>query len=250
MNQDIKNRIKELSSRYETAGFIVGDPSWFMHQVEGNENQETTAFLASCFSYGSRKQFMQKVLRFIEYSDGDVYSWVRSRAFEADIPQNDTCFYRLYTNEMVIDLLQRLSVVINMYGSIRDFIVSQLPDNDCKSSAYTVLDILTSEFGGSIVPRNTKSSCKRLCMFLRWMVRDNSPVDLGLWKDVIDKRTLIMPMDTHVIQQAARLGLLRCTTASMTNARKLTEVVSEIFPDDPLKADFALFGVGVNHDLD
>ena len=79
------------------------------------------------------------------------------------------------------------------------------------------------------------------------MVRDNSPVDLGLWTRFIDKRTLIMPLDTHVMQEAARLGLLDSKTASMNTALKLTSRMLEVFPDDPLKGDFALFGYGVNH---
>mgnify|MGYP000202145291 FL=1 len=84
-------------------------------------------------------------------------------------------------------------------------------------------------------------------MFLRWMVRNSSPVDLGLWSDIIDKRTLIMPMDVHVIQEACRLGLMSSKSTSMKSAQKLTNLMLEIFPDDPLKGDFALFGYGVNH---
>ena len=83
-------------------------------------------------------------------------------------------------------------------------------------------------------------------MFLRWMVRDNSPVDIGLWSDFIDRRTLVMPLDTHVVQQSMRLGLLESAAASMSAARRLTVTLAEVFPDDPLKGDFALFGYGVN----
>ena len=83
-------------------------------------------------------------------------------------------------------------------------------------------------------------------MFLRWMVRSGSPVDLGLWSDFIDRRKLIMPLDTHVLQQSVRLGLLQSKTATMNTARRLTDKLAEIFPDDPLKGDFALFGYGVN----
>ena len=83
-------------------------------------------------------------------------------------------------------------------------------------------------------------------MFMRWMVRDGSPVDLGLWSDIIDKRTLIIPMDTHVMQEANRLGLLKSKTATMATAMKLTESLRAVFPEDPLKGDFALFGVGVD----
>ena len=84
-------------------------------------------------------------------------------------------------------------------------------------------------------------------MFLRWMVRDNSPVDLGLWADIIDKRTLIIPLDTHVLHEANKLSLIQSSTTSMSTARKLTTVLKEVFPDDPLKGDFALFGYGINH---
>ena len=82
---------------------------------------------------------------------------------------------------------------------------------------------------------------------MRWMVRGGSPVDLGVWEDIIDRRTLIMPMDTHVVQQSVRLGLLKSSSASMSSALRLTSAMSEVFPDDPLKGDFALFGYGVNN---
>ena len=84
-------------------------------------------------------------------------------------------------------------------------------------------------------------------MFLRWMVRKDSPVDLGLWNDIIDQRTLIMPLDTHVIQEANRLGLIKTKSTSMKIACELTEKLRKIFPEDPLKGDFALFGYGINN---
>lgn len=84
-------------------------------------------------------------------------------------------------------------------------------------------------------------------MFLRWMVRSGSPVDIGLWSDFIDRRTLVMPLDTHVMQQSRRLGLLKGSCTSMCAARKLTASLAEVFPDDPLRGDFALFGYGVTH---
>ena len=84
-------------------------------------------------------------------------------------------------------------------------------------------------------------------MFLRWMVRKDSPVDLGLWNDIIDQRTLIIPLDTHVIQEANRLGLIKTKSTSMKVACELTEKLRKIFPEDPLKGDFALFGYGINN---
>ena len=83
-------------------------------------------------------------------------------------------------------------------------------------------------------------------MFLRWMVRSDSPVDLGLWSDFIDRRTLVVPLDTHVLQEAKKLGLLKSTSASMSAARRLTASLAEAFPEDPSRGDFALFGYGVS----
>ena len=80
-------------------------------------------------------------------------------------------------------------------------------------------------------------------MFLRWMVRDGSPVDLGLWP-FIDKKSLIIPMDTHVLQEACKLGLIKSRTASMSAALRLSKALADVFPDDPMKGDFALFGYG------
>lgn len=214
-----------------------------MHQVTGSENQEIIAFIASCFSYGSRKQFMPRIQTLLDHSGGEVHEWVKSRKYQQLIPADDNCFYRLYTNNMVLDLLNRLASCLDAYGSLKRLLVA-----DGAKTASDALAVLTGFFGGKIVPKNTSSSCKRLCMFLRWMVRTDSPVDLGLWADIIDRRTLIMPLDTHVMQQANRLGLISTKTTSMSTALKLTRAVAEVFPDDPLKADFALFGYGVDHD--
>ena len=98
----------------------------------------------------------------------------------------------------------------------------------------------------AVIPKDPKSACKRVCMFLRWMGRSNSPVDLGLWSSFLDRRTLVIPLDTHVLQEAKKLGLLKGSSASMCVARRLTAALAEVFPDDPTKGDFALFGAGVD----
>ena len=236
--------LKEYALRYETADFLPADPSWFMHQVNGRHNQETLAFIASCLSYGNRKQFFPKIQYILDCTGGDVFEWVKSGLSTTDIPDDDRCYYRLYTNHTMSIFLHALREMIAGYGSIENFVRSNATDG------YTAVEAICSFFAKrnieGIIPKDTRSACKRICMFLRWMVRDNSPVDLGLWTDFIDKRSLIMPMDTHVVQEACNLGLLNSRSASMAAARKLTNRMAEIFPDDPLKGDFALFGYGVD----
>ena len=243
---DIETLLREYADRYETADFLPADPSWFMHQVTGAANREVTAFIASCLSYGSRRQFMPKIQSIIDMAGGDVYSWIRNGLFEKDVPDDGaTCFYRLYTNHTMFVLFVALRQMLDECGSIGCYVCSNATDGF--SSVKALTDYFASKGIETIIPKNTTSACKRICMFLRWMVRDKSPVDLGLWSDFIDKRTLIIPMDTHVLQEACRLGLVESKTASMTAARKLTARLAEIFPEDPLKGDFALFGYGVNH---
>ena len=241
---DLASLLTRYADQYETADFLPADPSWFMHQVEGTENQEVTAFIASCLSYGSRKQFMPKIQYILDVAGNDVYNWVKSGGFASDIPDDDACFYRLYTRHTMHSLLTAVQRMLDEHGSIGNYVRGNAADG------FTAVKAITDYFASmgieTIIPKNTSSACKRVCMFLRWMVRDNSPVDLGLWKDFIDKRTLIIPMDTHVMQEANRLGLINNKTASMAAAKKLTARLAMTFPDDPLKGDFALFGFGVN----
>lgn len=245
-NNETEILLKEYAERYETADFLPEDPSWFMHQVNGNENKEVTAFIASCLSYGSRKQFMPKIQSILDFANNDVYNWVLNGNFRKHIPDDDnTCFYRLYTQHTMHKLLDALQQMLRDHGSIGQFIKSN--SSDCLSAVKNITEYFSSKGIETIIPKNTSSACKRICMFMRWMVRDCSPVDLGLWSDFIDKRTLIIPMDTHVLQEANRLGLINSKTASMAAALKLSKKLSDIFPDDPMKGDFALFGYGVNN---
>jgi len=234
----------ELAGRYETSEFIPADPCFSVHAVEGAKNRETIGFLASSISYGSRKQFLPIVRSLIDKSQGEPYEWVRVGAFRRDTADSKDCFYRLYTCHDMLALMERLRQMLVENGSIGEYIA------DNAHTGIEAVEAITRYFSATeaskIIPKNTTSACKRICMYLRWMVRDNSPVDIGLWSDFIDKRTLIMPMDTHVLQQSIRLGLLSSRTASMSAALRLTSAMREIFPDDPLRGDFALFGYGVN----
>ena len=200
------------------------------------------AFIAASISYGSRKQFLPKIQFILDSCNGNIYDWVYSGDFKNIFPDSNQCFYRLYTYATMRKMLTALQEMLNQHGTIKDFVGS----GTCLDALEKITKWFATRNVESIIPKNTQSSCKRLCMFLRWMVRDDSPVDLGLWSDTIDRRTLIIPMDTHVLQEACRLGLLQSKTASMSSAIRLTNKLKDVFPDDPLKGDFALFGVGVN----
>ena len=245
INISTRELLIQYAEKYETADFINGDPSWFMHQVSGAKNQEAMAFIAASLSYGSRRQFMKKIQLILDWAQGDVDGWVREGRYADHLHQGDkSCFYRLYTCDTMYRFLSTYQQLLNEYGTLGDYVRGKA--NDTLGAVDAICRYFGSRGISVIIPKDTTSACKRVCMFLRWMVRTNSPVDLGLWADFIDRRSLIIPLDTHVLQQSERLGLITSKTASMTAARKLSAVLATIFPDDPLKGDFALFGHGVN----
>lgn len=246
MRKAERDRLIEYARKYETADFLIGDPSWFMHQVTGSENQETMAFLASCLSYGSRKQFMPKIEMLLDASEGETYEWVLGGGYSSMFSADDKhCFYRLYSNEKMFHFLEAYRQLLTEHTTLGNYVRQYAHDGF--SAVAAICQYFSNKGVNVIIPKDTTSACKRVCMFLRWMVRSQSPVDIGLWADFIDRRTLIIPLDTHVVSQSQHLGLLTNSTASMTTARKLTETLAEVFPDDPLKGDFALFGYGINH---
>lgn len=238
--------LRHYAQKYETKEFLDGDPSWFMHQVDGKLNKEAMAFVASCISYGSRKQFMSKINNILDWCGGDIDAYIRRGLYERHFAVDDNgCFYRLYSHSKMFYFFAAYSKLLNTYGSLGEYVRQNA------HRGFEAVDAICRYFGSEgvsvVVPKDVTSACKRVCMFLRWMVRDNSPVDLGLWTDFIDKRTLVMPLDTHVVTQSQRLGLIACKNTSMRVAQKLTATLTQIFPDDPLKGDFALFGYGVNN---
>lgn len=247
MNNKTIRILKETALQYETKDFLLKDPALFMHIPKEKHDKEVMAFIASCMSYGRRELFFPKIQYILDCSKTKLVQWILSGNYEHDIPDNEQSFYRLYTNHIMNRFLYRLKQLLITYGSLEKFAAYHAPDH----KAITLIKAFCSYFNEvgqtHIIPQNTQSSCKRLCMFLRWMVRKDSPVDLGLWNDIIDQRTLIMPLDTHVIQEANRLGLIKTKSTSMKVACELTEKLCKIFPEDPLKGDFALFGYGINN---
>lgn len=245
--KDVAAILAEHAARYETAEFLEGDPSWFMHQVEGGANQEATAFVAAALSFGSRRQFMPKVQHLLDCAAGDVDRWVRGGLYASRFARGDgECFYRFFTCGDMRSFLDAYRRLLAEHGTLGDYVGAE-----ARGDGFEAVKAICAWFarcdGGPVVPKGAQSACKRVCMFLRWMVRGGSPVDLGLWAHRIDRRTLVMPLDTHVVHQAVRLGLLPRPCASMAAARRLTAALAKVFPDDPLRGDFALFGYGVNN---
>lgn len=247
MAYTLNDNLKRWAEQYETAEFIQSDPVQIPHRYYSRINIEISAFVTAWIAWGSRKQIIQKA-DFIDreifkgepyhyisgtnVDPGDVLMWHAYKGSKEN-------FYRTFTYGDFAELCDRL---YHIYSRNDNMEVALL------KSGKKPLEALQSLFGyvKGVPDMETKSGCKRLCMFLRWMCRHGSPVDIGLWT-ICDPRNLIIPLDTHVHKQALRLGLVKRRTPDLQTAIELTDRFAEIFPDDPTKGYFALFGYGVNN---
>lgn len=247
MAYTLNDNLKRWAEQYETAEFIQSDPVQIPHRYDSRVNIEISAFVTAWIAWGSRKQIIQKA-DFIdrEIFKGAPYHYIVGTDTQGTAPEwkqykgSKENFYRTFTYADFHDLCARLFDVYSKFENMEKALQAQ--------PGGRPLEQLQRLFGDvkGVPDMETKSGCKRLCMFLRWMCRHGSPVDFGLWT-ICDPRNLIIPLDTHVHKQALRLGLVKRRTPDLQTAIEITDRFAEIFPDDPTKGDFALFGYGVNN---
>lgn len=250
MAYTLNDNLKRWAEQYETAEFIQSDPVQIPHRYDSRVNIEISAFVTAWIACGSRKQIIQKA-DFIdrEIFKGAPYHYIVGTDTQGTAPEwkqykgSKEIFYRTFTYADFHDLCARLHHVYTNWESMEAAIKYSHEING-EPSLQTLFSLFGSVKG--IPDGTTQTACKRLCMFLRWMCRKGSPVDFGLW-DVCDPRNLIISLDTHVHKQALWLGLVKRRTPDLQTAIEITDRFAEIFPDDPTKGDFALFGYGVNN---
>jgi uncharacterized protein (TIGR02757 family) len=243
IDKQIKYQLMKMADKYETAAFLKDDPSQFMHRYSTNSDIEVVALIAASLALGWREQILSKVDYICSLMNGKPSDWILTRQYELSFPENDDKFYRFFSYRQMRNFFQGIRQILEGYGTIGRYMKLQY------EQGLSLLDAIVNAFksvdAGQLIPRNTSSTCKRVNMFLRWMVRDNSPVDMGLW-NWYDKKNLIIPVDTHVMQEAIRMSIVKKPGASLSKAIEITDALSTIWPSDPCKGDFALFGIGVN----
>lgn len=246
MAYTLNENLKRWAEQYETADFINADPVQIPHRYDSRVNIEISAFVTAWIAWGNRKQIIKKA-DFIdrEIFKGAPYHYIVGTDTQGTAPEwkqykgSKENFYRTFTYADFHDLCARLFDVYSKFENMEKALQAQ--------PGGRPLEQLQRLFGDvkGVPDMETKSGCKRLCMFLRWMCRHGSPVDFGLWT-ICDPRNLIIPLDTHVHKQALRLGLVKRRAPDLRTAIEITDRFAEVFPDDPAKGDFSLFGYGVN----
>ena len=240
VNLELKALLIKLAQKYETPDFLANDPAKFMHRYETVRDQEAAAFIAANMAFGRRDQILSHVEAVLKAAGGSPADWIESGSYSSFFTQGSKSFYRMYTHDDFVLFFDALKSLLQTAHTIGDAVRQRYSGGFLHE---TLVALFPKEC--ALVPYSASSACKKLNMLSRWMVRRDSPVDLGLWEWFPAVRLLI-PLDTHVMQEARRLGLLKAKSASLKTAVALTELMREVFPDDPARADFALFGLGVD----
>lgn len=242
MKKELKDYLVLLAERYENPAFIMEDPIQIPHRYHCQADIEISALITSWIATGNRKAIIKSADRI----DNDILgnhpqSYIRKAEWKVFSGRKDS-FYRYYSYHDFYLVCHTLHTVYSQCETLEEYL--------CKSfEGLSPLQRLQSTFGhvNGMPDVNSSSEAKKMCMFLRWMVRRDSCVDFGLWKQ-FSPRGLIIPLDTHVHRISTDLGLTRSRKCIKT-AHAITEALSKIWPDDPVRGDFALFGFGVNDPL-
>lgn len=241
MDKELKDKLKFLAECYETRGFIDDDPIQIPHRYRGGSKAdiEISALVTSWIATGNRKA----IVKAADKIDRDLFGaqplqyilgreWTQYRG-------NKSSFYRYYSYHDFHLLCQTLAAIYTDGESLEEHLYRLFPD----MPPLERLQLALGHING-MPNRASSSEAKKMCMFLRWMIRRDSVVDFGIWQRFAPAE-LIIPLDTHVHRIATDLGLTDGRKCIRT-ARQITDALREIWPDDPVKGDFALFGYGVN----
>jgi uncharacterized protein (TIGR02757 family) len=254
----LKGRQKELKAlldaKYREVNvprFVLDDPISIPRSYSKLQDIEITAFWTAILSWGQRKTIINKCHQLFEMMDGSPYDFIVNHR-ETDRKIFSEFKHRTFQYTDTLYFLEFLQYYYNEHDSLEDFFVRYKSIEDALSAFHNYFFSLESapvRTRKHIASPERKSTCKRLNMFLRWMVRpDESGVDFGLWKRM-DTALLMLPLDVHVERVARRLGILKRKQRDWQAVCELTEKMRLFDPYDPVKYDFALYGMGIMGDL-
>ena len=201
---------------YHRADFIQSDPVQFPHRYTLKQDIEVSGLLTAIMSFGNRKQILKKADELHGLMGDSPYQYVLSCQWEKDFPSGATnSFYRMLSYADFYGYFRRLYIAYTQFESLEE--------------ALMLYPGIPMEKLCAFLEVSAKSPQKKLNMFLRWMIRRDSEVDLGIWES-FDRRDLIVPLDTHVCRVAHYFKLTDTETFSLKNARQITAALATVFP--------------------
>ena len=248
----IDTLLNHFEDKFNSRAFIESDPILIPHSFSKKQDIEIMGFWVAMLAWGQRVTIINKAKELIRLMDGAPYDFIINHE-EKDREAFLSFKHRTFQATDTLYFLEFFQQYYRQHPSLEDaftnFLPSDSPDIEPALTGFHKLFFSLED-----APQRTrkhvstparKSSCKRLNMFLRWMVRqDQNGVDFGIWKK-IKPAQLMIPLDVHVDRVARRLQLLNRKQTDWLAVKELTGKLREIDPEDPVRFDFALFGMGV-----
>ncbi len=235
---------------YNKPTFIEHDPVCIPHRFTRKPDIEIAGLFAATLAWGKRKVIIQKCSELMAMMDNDPYRFIVHHS-DHDLRPFLKFKHRTFNATDTLYFIEFLKSFYQQHDSLEDAFLFPAGEPTIENGLIAFQDTF---FGLPDYPVRTrkhvptplrKSTCKRLAMYLRWMVRnDNQGVDFGIWKNIKPSQ-LICPCDVHVERVARKLGLITRKTNDWLTAMELTGNLSKLDPADPVKYDFALFGLGI-----
>lgn len=244
----------EYHYRYFDFSQLSPDPLEFPHRFKNFHDIEISAFVSSVFAYGNVRQIID-ALEKIHAVMEEPYRFVMDYKYMSGLKKFSKIRHRFYTTEDIAKLFYALNRIYTSYGSLNYLFLLYYFDKD--SNLKNTIAFFTEHFNSFLLEKGELtqglkfmspdpmkgSACKRMNLFLRWMIR-NDELDFGLWKEFSTSQ-LVIPVDTHVAKICKQLGLTKQKTVSWKMAEEITERLKKFDSNDPVKYDFAICHIGM-----
>ncbi len=246
----LKSFLDEKVAQYNRPEFIENDPIVIPHSFSNKQDIEIMGFWAATLAWGQRVTIIKKCRELIELMDSAPYDFIIHHE-EPDLKKLLQFKHRTFNDIDTLYFIAFFRYHYEHYNSLEDAFLPPSGKTDVESalnhfrSYFFSLPDAPHRTRKHVSSPSQKSTCKRLNMFLRWMVRkDNQGVDFGIWNR-IRPADLICPCDLHVDRIARKFKLITRKQTDWQTAIELTSHLCELEPNDPVKYDFALFGLGI-----
>jgi uncharacterized protein (TIGR02757 family) len=248
----ITDLLNEKYLQYNQPDFIPYDPVSIPHLFSRPQDIEIMGFWAAILAWGQRKTIISKCHELVTLMDGTPYDFILNHQ-ESDLKAFLSFKHRTFNATDTLYFLHFFQQYYRSHSTLEDAFLAGMQPTDVTierglmgfQEYFCSLEYFPDRTRKHVATPARKSSCKRLNMFLRWMVRqDDRGVDFGLWKR-ISPRQLVCPCDVHVDRVARHLGLISRPTTDWLTAMELTAALRQLDPHDPVKYDFSLFGLGI-----
>lgn len=252
---DVRELLDMEASRINNPDFIHADPVQFPRRFSRLQDIEIAGLLSAIIAWGNRKMICRDADKMLGWMDNEPYLYVMDEGYE-DFPDEKN-IHRTFFGRHFKYFLRGIRKIYKDYGSLDSFSMAVGAGKDAMPAWKLVEElqkVMSGENGGGVcsqcLPVNlSQTALKRINMALRWFVRDDGIVDMGVWKS-IPKSGLYIPLDVHVGNISRELGLLTRKANDRKSVEQLTAVLRQLRPDDPVIYDYALFGIGVSGGMD